>query len=353
MERTKQVSIAASILSVTLVTVEARADSWYWVPTQITNAQAGDSILTSNPNGLIGTLLGSLGQFWSHSGMFIDNGYDIRHNTGDPSALNTVGSPVPSKINSGDLYAMKPGIITQGVPDAFGDHGHAEFNLFDSSGGDNVQDRNAVILKRNGPAVGNGQSTYDASSTMLEYEAMYSFYSYTDIWTTEPDPTDPDHLHVSPDLNRRNMCAGTIAWALFSGGSFDVWPWAYTEQMRNQAAPVLYNAIYNLVGSKLPGSGIPFISNIVTLIAGGARSNIANQIVNCMAFQECDNTGDHWRSGVGTGASISPDNLVPAGFINSKGAAWGMSGYDPNNPASIWYDTVEPVSYTGGYWKKY
>ena len=352
MKRT--ISIAGPLLVTALMIAPAHAARWYWVPSQITNAQTGDTILTSSPNGLIGTLLGSLGQYYSHSGMFIDFGFDIRHNTGDPNSIHTLGSPLPTKLNSGDLYAMKPGIITQSVPDAFGDKGAAEFNFYDQEANGTLVNRNAVILKRRGPALPSGASPIWAGSQMLKYEAMYSFYSYTDIWTTEPDPTDPDHLHVAPDLNRRNMCAGTIAWALFTGGGFAVWPVFYSEEMRNAAAPVLYSSIFNLVNSKLPGTNIPFIGGLVNLVLGGsARGNIANQIVNCMAFQECDNTGDHWRSGVGTGASLSPDNLLPVGFVNPRGTVWGFSGWDPNNPESIWYDTVEGISYTGGYWKQY
>lgn len=339
-------SIAASLTAALSASV-AHADSWYWVPTQITNAQTGDTILTSSPNGLIGTLLGSLGQYWSHSGMFIDFGYDIRHNTADPNKINQVDD----RLNSGDLYAMKPGIITQGVPDAFGDKGAAEFNFFDYQNGSAVN-RNAVILKLR-KVTGLGPSPYSAGPQMLHYEAMYSFYSYTDVWTTEPDPSDPDHLHVAPDLNRRNMCAGTIAWALFSGGGLAVWPWAYSEDVRNRAAPVLYNSIYNLTGSKVPGANVPFIGNIVKVLAGGTRTNIANQVVNCMAFQACNDVSDRWRRGVGVGNSISPDNLLPAGYINPRGVAWGMSGWNPNDALSIWYDTVEAISYSGGYWKKY
>jgi len=72
-----------------------------------------------------------------------------------------------------------------------------------------------------------------------------------------------------------------------------------------------------------------------------------------MAFEDCGNTGTRWKSGVGEGWSLSPDNMLPAGVANPKGTAWGMSGWDPNNINSTWYDTVEAISYTGGYWKRY
>jgi hypothetical protein len=41
------------------------------------------------------------------------------------------------------------------------------------------------------------------------------------------------------------------------------------------------------------------------------------------------------------------------GDLNPFNNSFGMSGWDPNNEMSDWYDTVEDVLYSGGYWKAY
>jgi hypothetical protein len=203
---------------------------------------------------------------------------------------------------------------------------------------------------------------------MVDYEAMYSFYSYTDIWSTEPDASDPDHIHVAPKLEKRNMCSGTVAWALFSGGGFSMWPWYYADSVRNPAASVMYRSIYDAIGTKSDSTvskafigglvvGGPFAGAVGAIVASSINSSVkdrmANQFVNCMAFNDCYNTASRWKSGVGAGNSLSPDNLVPVGFTNLNGKQWGMSGWNPQDTKSLYYDSVEGISYTGGYWKKY
>jgi hypothetical protein len=349
--------IAAALLTATAVTAPAHAAKWYWVPSRITNGSEGRTLLTSTPGGLIGTLLGSLGQYWSHSGMFIDAGYNIRHNTADPNKIKIVNDSIglPHHLNGATLLSMQPGLITQRTDVAFGASGPPEFNFFDYDDSTGLQtNRNAaVLLRRNTASIGGSIYYTGAARKMVEYEAYYSLYSFTDIWTTEPDPTDPSHIHVAADLNRKNMCSGTIAWALFSGGGFDTWPLHYTAEIRDGAAPILYQLVYSALGKKVPGTNIPFLGSILLALVSGTRERIANQVVNCMAFNDCYNTGSRWRNGVGAGDSLSPDNLTPVGFVNPHGVAWGISGWDPGNTWTQWYDSVEPVTYSGGFWKKY
>jgi hypothetical protein len=103
--------------------------------------------------------------------------------------------------------------------------------------------------------------------------------------------------------------------------------------------------------------GGPFAGAVGAIVASSINSSVkdrmANQFVNCMAFNDCYNTASRWKSGVGAGNSLSPDNLVPVGFTNLNGKQWGMSGWNPQDTKSLYYDSVEGISYTGGYWKKY
>ena len=378
--------LSAFVLAVTVFTTvlpiqAAQAARWYWVPSRITNGSPGRAVLTRDSTGPIGKLLGSLGMYWSHSGMFIDAGYNIRHNTANPDTFKVVDSSgrgcsggggitcVPHRFNSATLVSAQPGIITQSVAEAYGENRKPEFSFYDQESNGTLTNRNAaVLLRRNVTPIG-GSIYYDgAADKMVDYEAFYSFYSYTDIWQTEPDPSDPSHIHVAPDLNRKNMCSGTVAWALYSGGGFDIWPLGYPASLRNTASPVLYRAIYDEIGKKtsstvsgafmgamllnptgvlLPGAFA------VASIANATRERMANQFVNCMAFNDCGNTTNRWRNGVGDGASLSPDNLLPMGVTNPNGGMWGVSGYDPANQMTLWYDSVEGISYTGGYWKQY
>jgi hypothetical protein len=375
--------IAASVLAAVLPAEEAHA-KWYWVPSRITNGSPGRAVLTRDPDGVVGKLLSSIGLYYSHSGMFVDSGYNIRHNTADPDKLKVVDSSgrgcptgfstcIPYSLNGDTLTSAQPGIITQSVANAFGAQGHPEFNFYDQENNGTLKDRNAlVLLRRDVQSIGGSIYYTGAANKMRQYEAYYSFYSYTDIWQTEPDPTDPTHIHVAADGNRRNMCSGTIAWALFSGGGFDVWPWFYSAAVRNSAAPVLHRAVRDRVGKSVPNTAsTAFIGSmllgpggggtlavIVAAISDATKDRIANQMVNCMAFNDCYNTGTRWKNGVGDGMSLAPDNLVPVGRViedntSPLNQAWGMSGWDPANTWTKWYDAVEDILYTGGYWEEY
>ncbi|MCP4604688.1 MAG: hypothetical protein GY847_29900 [Proteobacteria bacterium] len=341
-----------SMLLVTVLTTSALAADWYWVPARITNGNKGATLLTSDPHGVIGTLLESIQQQYSHSGMFVDNGYNIAHNTADVGDIDYLTDSIglPEKLNGAALANIEPGLIRQTTEAAFKSK---EFKSWDYDYRSGVSYKGAaVLIRRDITGMWDWLSYGVAADQMQEYEAFYNLYSYTDIWTTEPDRTDPRHLHVAPSLEHKNMCSGTIAWALWRGG-FTVWPVYYPAEIRDDAAPVLYSAVRSMVGKKVPGGDEPFLGPVMQILSSGTKARIANQVVNCMAFNDCSNTGDRWEDGVGDGWTIAPDNLLPVGYANSFGQYWGISGYDPNDTYTKWYDSVEPISYSGGYWKKY
>ena len=73
-----------------------------------------------------------------------------------------------------------------------------------------------------------------------------------------------------------------------------------------RAAKVLFNSVKKRVSKVIP----EVLARVAPKRAEDLARNVANQLVNCMAFNDCGNIGDRWRKGVGTGSTISPDNLM-------------------------------------------
>jgi hypothetical protein len=274
----------------------------------------------------------------------------------DPNSVQvmTDWAGIPHHFNGASLLSAQPGLIGQSTANAFGESGDPEFFFFDQTSSGTMINRNGVVLlRRNTTPLGGSIAYWGAAREIEKYEAFYSFYSYTDIWSTEPDRSDPSHIHVAPRLESRNMCSGTIAWALWRNG-FHIWPYYYSASVRDSVAPVLYSAVRSKLGTEIRKKE-PFLGGAADFLGltSSGKTRMSNQVVNCMAFNDCSNTSDRWRSGVGAGSSISPDNHTPIGWVNPSGVAWGISGYDPKNTLTQWYDSVEPIAYSGGYWKKY
>jgi len=84
------------------------------------NAQKGDVVLSTS-EGFIMDLLAILGCSWSHSGMVVDDGLNIRHNTmyvsDVPIEYNYIWfiKTTPKRLNPDRLSNGLPGILTENI----------------------------------------------------------------------------------------------------------------------------------------------------------------------------------------------------------------------------------------------
>ncbi len=93
---------------------------------------------------------------------------------------------------------------------------------------------------------------------------------------------------------------------------------------------------------------VPWAAGIV-----GLRNRIANQVTNCFgAFgrsngtASCDDTSNTWESAVGSGTTISPDNLLRVSQTLQAGSAYtdtGLSGYTWARKSSPTITSAGPV----------
>ena len=303
----------------------AFAGEWKWIPSGI-NADRGDAVLSADAQGVIGALLGSIHQTWTHSGMATDNGYTIRHNTMYMENVEVIYNTflgiktTPKMLNATQLRDGNPGIITESTSNAFGADGVSSFNY---TGG--------VVLKpRNESAQ---RSRLQAAAGKMEYlNAYYRVYAYTNMSGLP--------LANYKQSNVGNHCSGTI-WHSnnFAGNALNTT--YYSPSLRQAGASVLAANIRSAVADDAGWFG----NIILSLFDSGAKDRVANQVVNCFAFNDCGNTGSRWQNGVGSGTAVSPDNLLPSRYANTQGYYWGNQ--DPNGV----YGIVAPIGYYGGYYK--
>jgi len=105
------------------------------------------------------------------------------------------------------------------------------------------------------------------------------------------------------------------------------------ESTAEEAGGILGGVVGGLLGGPL-GVGYGFVigNRGGDAACGYVENNIANQLVNCFAFDACADTSDRWKSsGPGTGIAVSPDNIldwdVPT-QKNSDGTYNGTYGYN-------------------------
>jgi len=296
------------------------------VPVVFTNARPGDVVLSSANGGIIKGLLSSIGQVNSHTGMVMTNPEfvtQIRHNTMTATAVKHVESGgIPRSFKATGSRSLRdgyPGMINQTAENAWGWHSNFEFNA-----------ANSVLL------VGRSQHASKRAAGAAEFQRMvgwYRLFAYTDIhWS--------DYYDV--DNNEGNMCSGSIAWSWVGRGEPGWMLSQYSADVRNRAAPTLRDLAYRSIMAADPGFVGTALNVFLNLAGADVRKPLAaagsNQIVNCMAFNDCGNTGTRWRNGVGTGASLSPDDLRTLTGLN---AAFGSTTFP--------YTTTTAISASGGY----
>jgi hypothetical protein len=243
----------------------------------------GDIVLTTS-DGLIKDLLSSIGQYYTHTGMAL-SGSRVRHNSMDESLVDQIATrglrQIPDRLKATGERSLRdggPGMRT------------------DSLNGYGFRASTSLVLT--GPRehrTGRGA----AASAIEAMDGYYRLYAYTDMRWDDPEERA---------LNAGNMCSGSIAWAAARAGKLPKEArYTYTAEVRNGAAKVLFNSMKKRVRAAIPEL-IRFVMRDARLTT--ITENIANQVVNCMAFNDCGNVGPRWRKGVGAGSTISPDNLA-------------------------------------------
>lgn len=331
-----QKTTMGALLGLCLVSASpAFAGEWRWIPAGI-NASRGDAVLSADGEGVIGALLGSINQSWTHSGMALDSGYTIRHNTMYMENIDVIYNTflgiktTPKYLNGGQLQSGQPGIITESTSNAYGADGTVSFVMYTNKNGVTINN-NALVLKPKDESAWRSRLN-SAAAQMTSVNAYYNVYAYTNhydfTWSS------------SKTTSRGHHCSGTIWWANNKAGN--IFPTTYySSSLRMTGANVLYNSLKQAVADDAGWFG----NIILSLFDSGAKDRIASQVVNCFAFDDCWNTTGRWKNGVGSGTAVSPDNLLPTGYSNLGGYYWG------NQDTNGAYSKPTPMAYYGGYWK--
>jgi hypothetical protein len=308
--------------------IRAVGGGCYYVPARL-NVVKGESILSTERKSVIYKLLSSLGQSHSHSAM-ARSSQTIRHNTMIDSRVRVASSfePIPrlvaSSIRDGD-----PGMTTHSVEAALT---LREINLIDG-----------FVLGAGGTAVeqiARAAELQRADAEMNDFRGWYRLYAYTNMAWNDPYKTS---------TNDGNMCSGSILHAHVLAGNRG-WSWdqrrSYPQDVRQPAAGLLYEEIRDTAFDEIAGLKAAVLD--INEVLGGAGQGevaraVANQIVNCMAFNDCGNLTKRWQNGVGSGRSVSPDDLHMLAFVAAYNAA--IAG-----KANMFvYNSAKPLQRTGDY----
>ena len=304
-----------------------------YVPARF-NMSAGDIVLSADPDGVIYKLLSSLGQQHSHSGMASSEN-SFRHNTAEADAIKTVDSGlIPQRLRASGDYSLRdawPGMIDQTVEAA------SLTREFLVPGG------LVLTAAEDEPwelAQARAQQRRRALDLLTRFQGYYSFFAYTDIGWGEP---------FTKSYGNGNMCSGSIYHAQRLANNNAWTPDSlryYASEVRQPAAEVLYDELRRTIRDKPNWIGkIVFaINSLVGSSLDDFARRTANQIVNCMAFNDCGNTDTRWRNGVGGGTSLSPDDMLTLTYLNLFLSSWGGSD------TMFDYNAVRPLEESGSYY---
>lgn len=297
------------------------------------NMTAGDVVLSTDPNGIIYKLLSSLGYQHSHSGVATSES-TVRHNTAEDDAIDTIDSNfVPQRLKGSGEHSLRdawPGLINQTVEAAtstrefFVRDGLVLYTQDDNASWETID----LHLQQRDRAL----------DQLARFQGYYSFYAYTDIAWNDP---------YRRALGAGNMCSGTIYHANRLADNFGWGPENvryFPEDVRQPAAQLLFNEMRRTVREKPDWFGeIVFaISGLVSTSLNDFAKRVAHQVVNCMAFNDCSNTGGRWQGGVGDGASLAPDDLVMLTFLYTFAAGGADSEFV--------YNGIRPLEEAGSYY---
>jgi hypothetical protein len=311
---------------------EAGDPDCVYIPARF-NMTAGDVVLSTDPNGIIYKLLSSLGHQHSHSGMATSDSA-LRHNTADDDAIDVVDNGIiPQRLKGTGNNSVRdawPGMIDQTVEAATTTH---EFLL---TGG------LVLYSSEDDPwesAEARAQQRTLALDHMARFQGYYSFYAYTDITWRDP---------FTKAFGDGNMCSGTLYHANRLSNNVGWVPENvrfYPAEVRQPAAQLLFDELYRTIRDKPDWLGeIAFaINGLAGTSLNEFATRAANQVVNCMAFNDCENGGSRWQDGVGDGSSLAPDDVLNLTYLYALVSAW-------YGDTMFVYNAVRPLEQTGSYY---
>jgi hypothetical protein len=174
---------------------------------------------------------------------------------------------------------------------------------------------------------------------MARFQGYYSFFAYTDITWRDP---------FTKAFGDGNMCSGSIYHANRLAGNVGWVPENlrfYSADVRQPAAQLLFDELYRTIKDKPDFLGqVGFaISGLVGTSLNQFATRAANQVVNCMAFNDCGNTRTRWQEGVGDGSSLAPDDVLTLAYLHALAAAFGSD-------TMFIYNASRPLEETGSYY---
>lgn len=328
-EKREEVGYAPSSSFANNPNVRAAGGGCYYVPARL-NVVKGETILSAKPDSVIYKLLSSLGQSHSHSVM-ARSSQSIRHSTMIENRIKTTTSFEPKpRLVASSIRDGQPGMTTHSVESALTLH---EINL--------VQ---GLVLGAGGTAVeqiARAAELQRADAEMADFRGWYRLYAYTNMAWNDPYTTS---------VNDGNMCSGAILHAHVLAGNRG-WSWDQRRKypqadVRQPAAELLYATVRDTAFDRFSWGQSVFL-DINDVLGGAGQGEVArgigNQVVNCMAFNDCGNLTARWKNGVGSGYSVSPDDLHMLVFVAAYNAA--VAGKANN----FVYNSAKPLQSTGDY----
>jgi hypothetical protein len=310
-------------------------DEWDYSPPYIANGLKGDIILSADC-GSIGKLLQKVSpaQAFSHSGIMIRNYYALHNSTtveGRFAHYPHGGGDLTEGIRSDVLQYGWPGNINQSIDQAYNGHfmndpetsREYSFRTF----GATEKRCNGMVLS---PRVLRAAPEFRplaraAADVAKDIQGHYRFYSYSDATISlKPDFFAPSSSGWAVGT-RPTVCSSTI-WTAFKLLSTplllegDLEPeevargawrdpttedglYYYTDIERREAAQVLYSELHNAAYDQAGWLG-EFLTD--------AADDVANQVVNCFASDDCGQEAkdsDAWME-TGAGRAVSPNDLL-------------------------------------------
>ncbi len=363
-------------------------DEWDWmyVPGRILNARKGDTILSSAGAGLIGSTLASVqpSQYYSHSGIMIEDYYRLRHSTAAEDWLaeehalrgfTQAGSDgfVPDKLRH-----IWPGTINQTIDETVAG---SEFTYTEQQAGRSTFMRNYTIkgfnpkirLANDGtyvlPLVVKPDPFFEAENPWVRENIVkiadevakinghYRFFCYTDAsiskgdnpafnapdrgadwWGSKTLPTVCSSViwaaakrlkdvRISLESTRANVSESDLEptdRGVEAGPAPGVPDglYFYSEEERKVAAAVIYDFVYNQVYETAGAVGEFFTD---------APDDTASQMTNTFAFDWVDGGSKNskkWKN-PGTGKAVSPEDILSWDFPSKQadGSYKGIYGY--------------------------
>lgn len=295
-----------------------------YVPTRI-NGLKGDIVLSPNAaSGFMTNLFNVLHCYWSHCGMLMDDGYNIRHNTMNVPDYDKTWIGCPKNLKADPLSNGVPGILTEDINTTYNvTHG------FTASGGAIIKPTAALEASYR-PLLHNNANKY------AYLEAYYRPNAYTNLFQM-------DDSNVKTK-GRGGHCSGTNWFANYFSGKQMNLP-SHSSQTMYDAAVQLYNGVYDAAYEELGWCGRLFCGT-------SCCSKMANQVVNTFGFDRASDTSNYWTTRINgptgylTSVAPAPDHLMMSSYTNPLGYNTGVQTAE-----SSYYGAVETLQFIDGYYQ--